>query len=154
MMVPGGHPCGCGRHGCLEQYASGNALVRFAKADAREKPELAEQLLGLVGGDADAIKGPAVTQAARLGDTVAIGAFEQIGRWLGVALADIVQILDPQVIVVGGGVIDAGDLLMKPARASYEEQLAQRGRLPVAEVRPALMGNLAGVVGAADLARV
>lgn len=154
MMVPGGHPCGCGRHGCLEQYASGNALVRFAKADARDKPELAEQLLGLVGGDPDAIKGHAVTQAARLGDTVAIGAFEQIGRWLGVALADIVQILDPQVIVVGGGVIDAGDLLMKPARASYEEQLAQRGRLPVAEVRPALMGNLAGVVGAADLARV
>lgn len=154
MMVPGGHPCGCGRHGCLEQYASGNALVRFAKADARDKPELAEQLLGLVGGDVEAIKGPAVTQAARLGDTVAIAAFEQIGRWLGVALADIVQILDPQVIVVGGGVIDAGDLLMKPARASYEEQLAQRGRLPVAEVRPALMGNLAGVVGAADLARV
>lgn len=154
MMVPGGHPCGCGRHGCLEQYASGNALVRFAKADARDKPELAEQLLGLAGGDADAIKGPAVTQAARLGDAVATGAFEQIGRWLGVALADIVQILDPQVIVVGGGVIDAGDLLMKPARASYEEQLAQRGRLPVAEVRPALMGNAAGVVGAADLARV
>ncbi|MEV0133355.1 ROK family glucokinase [Dactylosporangium sp. NPDC050688] len=154
MMVPGGQPCGCGRHGCLEQYASGNALVRFAKADARDKPELAEQLLGLAGGDADAIKGPAVTQAARLGDAVAIGAFEQIGRWLGVALADIVQILDPQVIVVGGGVIDAGDLLMKPARASYEEQLAQRGRLPVAEVRPALMGNVAGVVGAADLARV
>ena len=154
MMVPGGHPCGCGRHGCLEQYASGNALVRFAKADARDKPELAEQLLGLAGGDADAIKGPAVTQAARLGDAVATGAFEQIGRWLGVALADIVQILDPQVMVVGGGVIDAGDLLMKPARASYEEQLAQRGRLPVAEVRPALMGNAAGVVGAADLARV
>lgn len=154
MMVPGGHPCGCGRHGCLEQYASGNALVRFAKADARERPELAEQLLGLVGGDVDAIRGHAVTQAARLGDAVAIGAFEQIGRWLGVALADIVQILDPQVIVVGGGVIDAGDLLMKPARASYEDQLAQRGRLPVAEVRPALMGNVAGVVGAADLARV
>ncbi|MET7421074.1 ROK family glucokinase [Dactylosporangium sp. NPDC005555] len=154
MMVPGGHPCGCGRSGCLEQYASGNALVRFAKADAREKPELAEQLLALVSGDVEAIKGHAVTQAARLGDTVAIGAFEQIGRWLGVALADIVQILDPQVIVVGGGVIDAGDLLMKPARASYEDQLAQRGRLPVAEVRPALMGNLAGVVGAADLARV
>jgi glucokinase len=154
MMVPGGHPCGCGRHGCLEQYASGNALVRFAKADARERPELAERLLALVDGDIEKLKGPVITQAARAGDAVAIGAFEQIGRWLGVAFADIVQILDSQVIVVGGGDIDAGDLLMKPARASYEEQLAQRGRLPVAELRPALMGNLAGVVGAADLARV
>ncbi|GAA3222658.1 ROK family glucokinase [Dactylosporangium siamense] len=154
MMVPGGHPCGCGRHGCLEQYTAGPALIRFAKADAREKPELAEQLLALVGGDVDAIRGHTITEAARLGDAVAIGAFEQVGRWLGVALADIVQILDPQVIVVGGGVIDAGDLLMKPARASYEDQLAQRGRLPVAEVRPALLGNVAGMVGAADLARV
>ncbi|GAA0728187.1 ROK family glucokinase [Dactylosporangium roseum] len=154
MMVPAGHRCGCGRHGCLEQYASGRALVRFARADARERPEAAEQLLNLVGGEVDKIDGPAITQAARAGDPVAIAAFEQIGRWLGVAFADVVQILDPQVIVVGGGVIDAGELLMKPARASYEEQLAQRGRLPVAEVRPALMGNLAGVVGAADLARV
>ncbi|GAA2612902.1 ROK family glucokinase [Dactylosporangium fulvum] len=154
LMVPNGHPCGCGRHGCLEQYASGRALVRFARADARERPEAAEQLLNLVGGEVDKIDGPAITQAARAGDPVAIAAFEQVGRWLGVAFADIVQVLDSQVIVVGGGVIDAGDLLMKPARASYEEQLAQRGRLPVAEVRPALMGNLAGVVGAADLARV
>ena len=154
MMFPGGHPCGCGRHGCLEQYASGKALVRFAKADARERPELAERLLALAGGDVERINGPAITQAARAGDAVAIGAFEQIGRWLGVACADIVQILDTQVIVIGGGVIEAGDLLMKPCRASYEEQLEQRGRLPVAELRPALMGNLAGVVGAADLARV
>ncbi|MFG2042548.1 ROK family glucokinase [Dactylosporangium sp. NPDC048998] len=153
MMVPDGHPCGCGRHGCLEQYTSGNALVRFARADARARPEAAERLLQMAGGDPDAIKGPAVTEAARLGDPVATGAFEQVGHWLGVAFADLVQTLDPQVIVVGGGVIDAGDLLLKPARASYEEQLAQRGRLPVAEVRPALMGNLAGVVGAADLAR-
>ncbi|GGM87729.1 ROK family glucokinase [Dactylosporangium sucinum] len=154
MMVPSGHPCGCGRHGCLEQYTSGRALVRFARADARERPEAAEQLLGLAGGEVDRIDGPAITQAARSGDPVAIGAFEQVGRWLGVAFADLVQLFDPQVIVVGGGVIEAGDLLMKPARASYEEQLAQRGRLPVAEVRPALMGNLAGVAGAADLARV
>ncbi|WP_432829550.1 ROK family glucokinase [Dactylosporangium sp. CA-092794] len=153
MMVPGGHPCGCGRHGCLEQYASGKALVRFARADATARPEAAEQLLALAGGKPEAIDGPAITQAARLGDPVAMGAFEQIGRWIGVAFADIVQTLDPQVIVVGGGVIEAGDLLLKPARASYEEQLAQRGRLPVAEVRPALMGNRAGVAGAADLAR-
>ncbi|MFI5914897.1 ROK family glucokinase [Dactylosporangium sp. NPDC051541] len=154
MMVPDGHPCGCGRKGCLEQYTSGNALVRFARADAKARPAAAARLLELAGGDPDAIKGPAVTEAARLGDEVAVAAFAQVGHWLGVGFADMVQTLDPQVIVVGGGVIDAGDLLLKPARASYEEQLAQRGQLPVAEIRAALMGNLAGVVGAADLARM
>ena len=64
-----------------------------------------------------------------------------------------VQILDPQLLVIGGGVIDAGDLLLHPTREAYEVALAQRGRLAVAEIRGALLGNLAGVVGAADLAR-
>ena len=153
-MVPGGYPCGCGRHGCMEQYASGSALVRFARIAAREKPESAERLLALAGGDVALINGPLVTQAARAGDPVAADAFEQVGHWLGVAMADIVQVLDPQVIVIGGGVVDAGDLLLHPSRRGDERALAQRGRLPMAEVRAALMGNLAGVVGAADLARL
>jgi glucokinase len=152
-MVPDGHPCGCGRRGCIEQYASGNALVRFAQAEARERPETAAQLLDLAGGSVDALNGPTITQAARAGDAAALSAFKQVGGWLGIALADLVQLLDPQVIVIGGGVIEAGDLLLSPARASYEDELQQRGRLPVAEIRGALMGNLAGVVGAADLAR-
>jgi glucokinase len=153
LAVPNGHPCGCGRLGCLEQYASGNALVRFARDGARREPKRAADLLELAGGDADAIVGPMVTAAAQTGDPVASAAFASIGLWLGMGLADLVQILDPQVLVVGGGVIDAGELLMGPARRSYVDSLAQRGRLPVAEVRPAEMGNVAGVVGAADLAR-
>jgi glucokinase len=153
VLVPDGHLCGCGRHGCVEQYASGKALVRFAQIEAREKPEAAEHLLALAGGAVEGIDGPMVTRAARSGDEAALSAFEQIGHWLGVAMADLVQVLDPQVIVVGGGVSDAGDLLMLPARRGFEGALAQRGRLPVAEIRRALMGNLAGVVGAADLAR-
>jgi glucokinase len=153
IAVPGGHPCGCGRLGCIEQYASGNALVRFAREGARREPDRAGKLLDLAGGDVDAIVGPMVTAAARAGDPVACGAFATIGEWLGMGLADLVQILDPQVLVVGGGVIDAGELLMGPTQRSYVESLAQRGRLPVAEVRAAEMGNVAGVVGAADLAR-
>jgi glucokinase len=94
-----------------------------------------------------------VTRAARSGDAAALTAFEQVGHWLGVAMADLVQVIDPQVIVIGGGVVHAGDLLLNPARRGFDRALEQRGRLPVAEVRPALMGNLAGVVGAADLAR-
>jgi glucokinase len=151
--IPDGHPCGCGKRGCIEQYASGSALVRFAKAIAHETPAQATALLELAGGDPDVITGPMVTGAARSGDPASLKAFGQVGYWLGNGLADLVQIVDPQVLVVGGGVIDAGDLLLTPTRAAYLEALAQRGRLPVGEVRGALLGNAAGVVGAADLAR-
>ncbi|MEU4427014.1 ROK family glucokinase [Actinoplanes sp. NPDC024001] len=153
QSVPDGHPCGCGRLGCLEQYASGNALVRFGRAGARQEPERAAKLLELAGGDALAITGRQITEAARAGDGVAMDAFAQVGYWLGVALADLAQSLDPQILVIGGGVIDAGPLLMGPAERTYRDQLAQRNRFPVAEVRAAQMGNVAGVVGAADLAR-
>lgn len=153
LAVPEGHQCGCGRLGCIEQYGSGNALVRFARAGARQEPTRATGLLPLAGGDAEAITGPMVTVAAQAGDAVSCEAFAKIGRWLGMSLADLVQILDPQVLVVGGGVVEAGDTLLGPLRRSYLESLAQRGKLAVAEVRPAEMGNVAGVVGAADLAR-
>jgi glucokinase len=152
-VVPDGHICGCGRHGCLEQYASGKALVRFAKAAAIEAPDKAERLLKLAGGSPDAITGQMVTTAGKDGDPAACAAFERIGYWLGNSMADIVQVLDPQLVVIGGGVIEAGDLVLAPAEASYRAALAARGQLPVADVRAARMGNLAGVVGAADLAR-
>ncbi|MFG2106876.1 ROK family glucokinase [Micromonospora chersina] len=153
LTVPDGHQCGCGRLGCIEQYASGSALVRFARAAARQEPHRATALLELAGGEAEGITGPMVTAAAKGGDPVSAEAFAQVGRWLGTSLADMAQILDPQVLVVGGGVIDAGDLLLGPTRRSFTDALAQRSRLPVAEVRPAELGNTAGVIGAADLAR-
>jgi glucokinase len=153
QSVPDGLPCGCGRLGCLEQYASGNALVRVARAGARQEPDRAALLLQLAGGDPLAITGRQVTRAAQAGDGMARDAFGQVGHWLGVAMADLAQIFDPQVLVVGGGVIDAGDLLMGPAERTYRSQLAQRGRFPVAELRAAETGSAAGVVGAADLAR-
>lgn len=153
LSVPEGHLCGCGRHGCLEQYASGNALVRFARAGARQEPRRAAALLDLASGDADEITGPMVTAAAKEGDPVSREAFAQIGHWLGIALADMVQILDPQILVVGGGVVEAGDLLLGPTQQSYVDALAQRGRIAVADLVPAQMGNAAGVVGAGDLAR-
>jgi glucokinase len=153
QSVPDGHPCGCGRLGCLEQYASGKALVRFAQAIARQHPDRARLLLKMAGGDPAAITGRQVTESAHRGDGAACDAFATIGYWLGVAMADLAQVFDPQMLVIGGGVIEAGDLLMDPAEQSYREQLAQRGRFPVAVLRPAEMGNTAGVVGAADLAR-
>jgi glucokinase len=153
QSVNDGHPCGCGRLGCLEQYASGNALVRFARAGARQEPDRARLLLDLAGGEALAITGRQITEAAQNGDGVARDAFAQIGYWLGVAMADLAQSFDPEILIVGGGVIDAGDLLMGPTERTYRDQLAARGRFPVAEIKAAETGNDAGVVGAADLAR-
>jgi glucokinase len=153
LSVPDGHLCGCGRLGCIEQYASGNALVRFARAGARQEPDRATILLELADGDVDAVTGPMVTAAARSGDGVSGDAFVQIGHWLGIGLADMAQILDPQVLVVGGGVVEAGELLLGPTRRSYMDALSARATIPVAEIRPAELGNTAGLVGAADLAR-
>jgi glucokinase len=152
-VVPEGHLCGCGRRGCLEQYASGSALVRVAKARATLDPETAGRLLDLAGGDVQAINGPLVTRAAREGDPASRAAFAEIGRWLGSGLADLVNLLDVEILVVGGGVVEAGELLLAPARAEFIDQLAARGSLPVASVVAAQMGNTAGVIGAAELAR-
>lgn len=152
-VVPDGHPCPCGRKGCLEQYASGSALVRFARAKALTLPASASILLDLAAGDVAAINGPLVTRAAQAGDSASIAAFAEVGRFLGSGLADIVQILDPEVLVVGGGVVEAGELLLAPTREAYVEELAARGSLPVAPVVAAQLLNTAGVVGAADLVR-
>jgi glucokinase len=151
--VPSGRLCGCGRTGCLEQYASGSALVHAARERAKADPATAHRLLELAGGQIDTINGPLVTRAAREGDPAARGAFAEVGRWLGSGMADMVQLLDVEIVVVGGGVIEAGELLLAPARAEFVDQLAARSSLPVAPVVAAQMGNFAGVVGAADLAR-
>jgi glucokinase len=151
--VRGGRPCGCGRHGCLEQYASGSALVRAARAGATADRAQATRLLELAGGSVDAISGVMVTRAAKEGDPVSCAAFAEIGGWLGSGLADLAYVLDPEILVLGGGVVDAGDLLLGPTRESFLAELPARGKLPIAPIVLATLGPLAGVVGAADLAR-
>lgn len=151
--VPDGHLCGCGRRGCLEQYASGQALVRLGRAAAEHDPDTAPILLELAGNDPAAVTGPLITEAAKRGDPASVAALADIGKWLGLACVDMVQALDPAVIVIGGGVVDAGDLLLGPARTAYRNGMAQRGRIAVAQLRPAEMRNNAGVIGAASLAR-
>ncbi|MFL6137494.1 MAG: ROK family glucokinase [Frankiaceae bacterium] len=152
-MVPGGLPCGCGRRGCLEQYASGQALVREARHRAAEDRSAAGRLLALGDGTPEGVQGPHVTEAARLGDPVAVAAFHSIGTWLGEGLAQLAAVLDPASFVVGGGVSAAGDVLLAPARVAYAGALTAVEHRPPAEIRLAELGNDAGLVGAADLAR-
>jgi len=152
-VVPDGRRCGCGLQGCWEQYASGRALVQEAIELASASPALAADLLRLAGGRPEAITGPMVTQAARIGDVAALQCFDEIGRWLGRGMAQLAAILDPGVFVLGGGVSDAGEILWERTLRSYRKNLTGRGHRPMAEVRIAALGPEAGLIGAADLAR-
>ena len=152
-VVPGGYPCGCGNRGCWEQYASGTALEREARALAQSSPTRASRLLELAGGDPANVKGRMVTQAAKEGDRAAQELLEEVGRWLGEGIASLAALLDPAVVVIGGGVSEAGELLLEPARAALERTLTARGHRPVLRIQQASLGNEAGIIGAADLAR-
>ena len=150
QVVPDGRMCECGRYGCWEQYSSGNALVRFARARVIAEPTV---LTELCQGQPEQLTGPMVTAAAEDGDLVARQAFASVGDWLGVGLAGLVAAFDPEVIVVGGGVSAAGDRLLDPARIALGRALVGAEHRVVPEIRVAALGPEAGLVGAALLAR-
>jgi glucokinase len=152
-VVPDGVLCGCGNHGCLEAYGSGTALVREARAAAAGGSLLARTVLDRAGGDPALITGPMITECAQAGDPFAVEQLADLGRWLGEGVASLAAVLDPAVVVVGGGVSAAGDLLLEPIRGAFARELTGRGHRPLAEVRLARLGNRAGLIGAADLAR-
>ncbi|MGN6780767.1 MAG: ROK family glucokinase [Marmoricola sp.] len=151
-VVPDGQLCGCGNHGCWEQYGSGSALVRSARAEAAASL-LAAPLLERAGGDPAGIEGPMISALAAAGDPFAVTQIEALAGWLGAGLASLAAVLDPTLVVVGGGVSEAGELLLQPLRATYARMLTGRGHRPTAEIRLATLGNRAGMLGAADLAR-
>jgi glucokinase len=153
QVVPDGHRCPCGNRGCWEQYASGNALVRDARELMVARSPRAHALLDMVGGDPAALTGPMVTEAARAGDPLARELFTDMGTWLGVGLAGMTAALDPSCIIVGGGVSEAGELLLGPARAALARTLTGRGHRPEPPVLGAALGPDAGFIGAADMAR-
>ena len=152
-VVPDGRRCACGNRGCWEMYASGTALARDARELADISPVAAHRLLELAGGDPDALTGLLVTQAAREGDPAAVEIYTAMGQWLGRGLANLAAIIDPDVFVIGGGLSEAGDLLIVPARETFRRSLTGRGFRPFADVKLAHLGPDAGLVGAADLAR-
>ena len=152
-VVPDGIRCGCGNRGCLEVYGSGTALEREVRAAAAAGSLLAADLLERAGGDPELITGPLVTDAARAGDAFAVEQLASVGRWLGEGIASLAAILDPAVVVIGGGVSAAEDLLLGPIRHAFAAQLTGRGHRPMLEIRQARLGNRAGLIGAADLTR-
>jgi glucokinase len=152
-VVPDGRPCGCGNLGCWEQYASGTALVRGARRAAELEPSAAAALLTRAEGKASNISGPMITEAARAGDRFALTQLESVATWLADGIATLVAVLDPAVVAVGGGVAEAGDLLVDPLKRRFSAQLTGREHRPEPSIRIAQLGVDAGIIGAADLAR-
>ena len=149
-VVPNGLLCGCGSKGCIEQYASGGALIRYANEALLANADKSEELLGFGEGK---LTGSTLTKAAKAGNELALAAFSKQADWLGLACASYSLIIDPQAIIIGGGVVDAGELFLTPVRA------AMRKYMPFAEshvppkIIAAKFGNDAGLIGAADLVR-
>jgi len=139
----------CPNRGCVETLASGTALGREGRAAAESEPGSA---LGRLLAEGEEVDGKAVTEAAQAGDETAIGVVALIGRRLGVALASFANIFEPEVIVIGGGVIAAGELLLEPARA----EMAARALPPMRSIPvvAAQLGQDAGMIGAAAMARI
>jgi glucokinase len=131
-----GRACPCGSRGCWEQYASGRAFLRAARESGF-----------------DAAHGSEVTAAAGYGDPTAIGVFDEVGAWLGLGIAGLVAVLDPEVVVIGGGLSATGELLLAPTRRAFEDYLTARGRHPEPRLVVADLGPDAGLIGAAELAR-
>jgi glucokinase len=146
-----GPPCqgNCPNHGCVEALASGTTLGREGRAAAESSPD---SVLGKMLANGEQVDGKAVTEAAIAGDETAVGVFELIGSRLGVACSSFANIFQPDAIVVGGGVIAAGDLLLEPARREVRGRaLDPMNKTPIVE---ATLGNDAGMIGAAALARI
>ncbi|WP_046471699.1 ROK family glucokinase [Allosalinactinospora lopnorensis] len=152
-VVPNGHRCECGNRGCWEQYASGNAVTRDARELADADSPVARGLIQVVGGDSSLITGLLVSELAAAGDRTCVELLEDAGTWLGIGLANLAAAFDPELFIIGGGVSECGELLLGPARTAFRRNLTGRGYRPEAGVVPAALGNEAGLIGAADLAR-
>ncbi|WP_342667832.1 ROK family glucokinase [Luteipulveratus mongoliensis] len=148
-----GRRCGCGNLGCLEAYSSGTALLVQAREVVRTGGPAAAALIERCGGDPDQLRGTDVSALAEDGDAASVELLAEVGMWLGEGMATVAAVLDPGFIVIGGGLSGAGDLVLGPARTAYKTHLTGRGYRPVARMVAAQLGNDAGMIGAAALAR-
>jgi len=151
-LINGGRQCGCGQRGCLEQYGSGTAFLKAARKLATSDGPAGRRLRELAS-ENGILTGAEVSQAITEGDVGALSLLRELGDYLGQGLASIVAALDPEVCIIGGGVSIAGEKLTEPIYFSYLNNLPAKGYRPELEVIAAKLGNEAGIIGAADLAR-
>jgi glucokinase len=149
ILNPDGPVCGCGNHGCFEAYASGTALTRMAREAAADDPD---GLIARLGAEQGGVTGHTVVTAVERGDATAGAIFARLGRWLGVGIASLANIFEVEAVVVGGGLVETGELLLGPARIAAREFAYAPTARGVAPVVPATFGGDAGKIGAALLA--
>jgi glucokinase len=149
VVDPEGPDCPCGRRGCWERFASGSALAHFGRvaALAGELPAV----LKLAGGDPEAVMGEHVTAAARAGDEAALAILDGFGRWVGIGLVNLTNLLDPELFVLGGGLVELRDLIVEPIRHWLGQLLYAPSLRPHPRLEIALLGERAGAIGAAML---
>ncbi|HUP70044.1 MAG TPA: ROK family protein [Acidimicrobiales bacterium] len=149
VVDPAGPECPCGNRGCWERFASGDAFGRMGREAAvgGRAPHLVE----LAGGDPHAVQGHHVGLAAAGGDEVSLELVGRFAWWLALGLANLANLLDPERFVIGGGVVEMGDLLLVPARSAFGRLLQGAGHRPEVPIVAAVMGEHAGAVGAALL---
>jgi glucokinase len=147
IVDPNGPPCGCGRNGHVESFSSGPAIARYVseRTQAGENSSLKGR---------PKITAAHVAEAARQGDTLAVAAFERAGHYLGIAVANYLAIFDPSILIFGGGVSQADDLLFKPFRESLEKHVFHPHYLDQLIITKAALGDNAGLLGALALARI
>lgn len=150
-VVQDGRQCGCGRRGCVEQYSSGSAVVKAARKLAGSEGPMGQRLREL--SDGEELSGLHVYQALLESDPGTVSLVRTAADYLAQAMGTIVAVLDPQVFVIGGGLSEAGDLILDPIREALSSQLPARGYRPEPKIVAAKFTNQAGVIGAADLAR-
>ena len=142
--------CTCGNYGCFERYASATAIIREARKAVAEHPE--SSMMAACGGDPEKINAKIVIDAAKAGDATAKAAFDQYVYGLAVGIINIINMLDPEVIVLGGGVSAAGDFLLNAVREAVKPMVFFKTQ-PYARIELAQLGNDAGIIGAAMLGR-
>ncbi|MFP7364437.1 ROK family glucokinase [Corynebacterium callunae] len=152
--VPNGRPCPCGKKGCLERYCSGTAMVDTARELAANGHfEGSELLKHLDSMEIDDLSGKMITEAARQQDPLGLAVMEDFSIWLGETLSIVADVLDPGLIVIGGGVSQDADLYLHAAVEHFSTRIVGAGYRPQARVSTALLGADAGMIGAADIAR-
>jgi glucokinase len=150
VVDPSGPPCPCGRRGCWERFASGSGLGRLGR-DAAAAGR-APAVVALAGGDPEGVRGEHVTEAALGGDADALGILREFAWWVALGLANLVDLLDCELIVVGGGLADAGEHLLEPVRTAFHSLVLASDHRPPVPVVGAALGPEAGAIGAALLA--
>ncbi len=151
VVDPDGPACPCGKRGCWERYASGSGLGWLAREEA--KAGRAPRMVALAGGDPDRVRGEHVTAALSEGAADAARVMQRFAWWLALGLANLANVLDPRVFVIAGGLIEAADVVLPPARAAFADLVEGAEHRGDVEIVAAALGERAGAIGAALLAR-